>query len=93
MAVIKERFSASEELQEKIYSIFGGSEGEFSVQTDLYPIIKVISEICDDTNGWIDWYIFEKGWGKKTDFTVTDNNSNILPSETLEDLWNLIQVK
>lgn len=40
---------------------------------------------------WIEWYIYEKEWGTKEDMEVTDVNNNVVPSETLEDLWELIQ--
>lgn len=35
--------------------------------------------------------MYEKEWGIKEDMEVIDENNNVVPSETLEDLWELIQ--
>ena len=53
-------------------------------------IIEVVAEIIGDTNNWIEWYI-EKDWGKESRLTVVDEYGDEIPSDTLEDLWNLIQ--
>ena len=34
--------------------------------------------------------MYDKNWGTDERLTATDNNGNEIPSETLEDLWNLI---
>lgn len=67
-------------------------EDKFMSNVSIFPIIKVISEIVGDDEGWIEWYVYEKDWGIANSMEVTDeNNNNIVPSETLEDLWKLIQ--
>lgn len=91
MAVIKERHDSLENVYDKLDDIFGDVEDRFVANTSLFPIIKVISDIVGDDNEWIEWYIYEKEWGTKEDMEVTDVNNNVVPSETLEDLWELIQ--
>ena len=56
----------------------------------MTPIIDVISEIVEDNNKWIEWYVYDKNWGTDARLTGTDKNGNEIPSDTLEDLWNLI---
>ena len=91
MTVIKERHNSLENVYDKLDDIFGDVGDRFVANTSLFPIIKVISDIVGDDNEWIEWYIYEKEWGTKEDMEVTDVNNNVVPSETLEDLWELIQ--
>ena len=91
MIVIKERYCSLESVYDKLDDIFGDVGDRFVANTSLFPIIKVISDIVGDDGEWIEWYIYEKEWGTKEDMEVTDVNNNIVPSETLGDLWELIQ--
>lgn len=91
MTVIKERHDSLENVYDKLDDIFGDVRDRFVANTSLFPIIKVISDIIGDDGKWIEWYIYEKEWGTKEDMEVTDVNNNVVPSETLEDLWELIQ--
>lgn len=91
MTVIKERHDSLENVYDKLDDIFGGVGDRFVANTSLFPIVKVISDIVGDDNEWIEWYIYEKEWGTNKDLEVTDDNHNIIPSKTLEDLWELIQ--
>ena len=91
MTVIKERYYSLESIYDKFNDLFGDVGDKFISNTSLFPIIKTISEIIGDNRDWIEWYIYEKEWGTKEDMEVTDINNNVVPSETLEDLWELIQ--
>ena len=90
MEVIKERYYKIEEIYDKLDDVFGSVGDLFIDETSMTPIIDVISEIVEDNNKWIEWYVYDKNWGTDERLTVTDNNGNEIPSETLEDLWNLI---
>ena len=90
MEVIKERYYKIEEIYNKLDDVFGSVGDLFIDETSMTPIIDVISEIVEDNNKWIEWYVYDKNWGTDERLTVTDNNGNEIPSETLEDLWNLI---
>lgn len=91
MTVIKERYCSLESVYDKLNELFGDVSDRFIDDTSLFPIIKVIADIVGDDESWIEWYIYEKEWGIKEDVEVADANNNITPSETLEDLWRLIQ--
>ena len=90
MEVIKERYYTIERIYDKLDDVFGSVGDLFIDETSMTPIIDVISEIVEDNNKWIEWYVYDKNWGTDERLTVTDNNGNEIPSETLEDLWNLI---
>ena len=90
MEVIKERYYKIEEIYDKLDDVFGSVGDLFIDETSMTPIIDVISEIVEDNNKWIEWYVYDKNWGTDERLTVMDNNGNEIPSETLEDLWNLI---
>ena len=92
MEVIKERYYKIEEIYNKLDDVFGSVGDLFIYETSMTPIIDVISEIVEDNDKWIEWYVYDKNWGTDERLTVTDNNGNEIPSETLEDLWNLIHM-
>lgn len=92
MEVIKERYYKIEEIYDKLDDVFGSVGDLFIDETSMTPIIDVISEIVEDNDKWIEWYVYDKNWGTDERLTVTDNNSNEIPSETLEDLWELIHM-
>ena len=90
MEAIKERYYTIEKIYDKLDDVFGSVGDLFIDETSMTPIIDVITEIIEDNDKWIEWYVYDKNWGTDERLTVTDNNSNEMPSETLEDLWNLI---
>ena len=92
MEVIKERYYKIEEIYDKLDDVFGSVGDLFIDETSMTPIIDVISEIVEDNDKWIEWYVYDKNWGTDERLTATDNNGNEIPSETLEDLWNLIHM-
>lgn len=90
MTVVKERYYSLESIYDKFNELFGDVGDKFINNTSLFPIIKTISEIVGDDESRIEWYIYEKEWGTKEDMEVIDANNNVVPSETLGDLWELI---
>ena len=90
MEVIKERYYKRERIYDKLDDVFGSVGDLFIDETSMTLIIAVIFEIVEDNNKWIEWYVYDKNWGTDERLTATDNNGNEIPSETLEDLWNLI---
>lgn len=90
MEAIKERYYIIERIYDKLDDVFGSVGDLFIDETSMTPIIDVITEIIEDNDKWIEWYVYDKNWGTDERLTVTDNNGNEIPSETLEDLWNLI---
>ena len=92
MEAIKERYYTIERIYDKLDDVFGSVSDSFINETSITPIIDVVSEIVEDNDKWIGWYVYDKNWGTDERLTVTDNNGNEIPSETLEDLWNLIHM-
>ena len=92
MEVIKERYYTIEKIYDKLDDVFGSVGDLFVDETSMTPIIDVVSEIIEDNDKWIEWYVYDKNWGTDERLTVTDNDGNEIPSETLEDLWNLIHM-
>ena len=92
MEAIKERYYTIERIYDKLDDVFGSVGDLFIDETSMTPIIDVITEIIEDNDKWIEWYVYDKNWGTDERLTVTDNNGNEIPSETLEDLWNLIHM-
>ena len=90
MEAIKERYYTIEKIYDKLDDVFGSVGDLFIDETSMTPIIDVIAEIIEDNDKWIEWYVYDKNWGTDERLTVMDNNGNEIPSETLEDLWNLI---
>ena len=90
MEAIKERYYIIERIYDKLDDVFGSVGDLFIDETSMTPIIDVITEIIEDNDKWIEWYVYDKNWGTDERLTATDNNGNEIPSETLEDLWNLI---
>ena len=92
MEAIKERYYTIERIYDKLDDVFGSVGDLFIDETSMTPIIDVITEIIEDNDKWIEWYVYDKNWGTDERLTVTDNNGNEIPSETLEDLWELIHM-
>lgn len=90
METIKDRYYKLEQIYDNIETVFGDVGDSFVEDTSIMNVIDVVAEIVDDTNNWIEWYI-EKDWGKESRLTVIDEYGDEIPSDTLEDLWNLIQ--
>ena len=91
MTVIKDRYNTMNNIIDKFDDVFGGIGDRFIEGTDINPIIKVIAEIVGDNDDWISWYVYEKEFGENTALYCNDKNGNIIPSDTLEDLWELIK--
>ena len=92
MEAIKERYYTIERIYDKLDDVFGSVGDLFIDETSMTPIIDVITEIIEDNDKWIEWYVYDKNWGTDERLTATDNNGNEIPSATLEDLWNLIHM-
>lgn len=87
-AIIK-RYNTLNKLYDKTARLIGDCDRLIEA-TNLEPIIDAVAEVVGDNSDWIYWYIFDNDCGKGDQF-ATDENDNKLPSETLDDLWELIQ--
>ena len=66
-------------------------EFHFYYPTGVSEIVELLSIIMNDTEEWIDDWVFELDCGKRaTDLPRTDENGKIIPMATVEDLWNVL---
>lgn len=52
----------------------------------------VLPELFSDKGvDWINWWLFDKpGFGEKLN-QAYDEDGNIIPTDTIEDLWNIVK--
>lgn len=52
----------------------------------------VLPELFSDKGvDWINWWLFEKpGFGEKLN-QAYDENGNVIPTNTIDDLWNIVK--
>lgn len=66
-------------------------EFHFYYPTGVSEIVELLSIIMNDTEEWIDDWVFELDCGKRAaDLPRTDENGKIIPMATVEDLWNVL---
>lgn len=64
--------------------------GIYDYQEDL--IVKLLERLMDDKWHNISWWIYEKDFGKKKGLTYKDANNKIIPTTTIKDLYNLLNL-
>lgn len=68
-------------------------DGRFISQMSITlntAICKMLTEIYHDTDDIIGWWMFEKDFGKKKDFNIWDKDHKIIPTDTVEDLYDAL---
>ena len=66
-------------------------EFEFYFPTGIDNIIQLLSLLTNDKNEWIAYWIYELDFGRKADeLKCTDKDNNIIPMNTIEDLWAIL---
>ena len=54
-------------------------------------LVKVLKNIMrDEETEWIDYYLWEKDYGRDSTLNVTEADGTPIPLTTSEDLWNLL---
>lgn len=92
MGIIHKRYDTLEVLYYDLEKLTGVVCDRIINDTSIEIMVDMLAEWVGDTDGWLRWYIFNKEWGSKYELDVIDNNNgNILPSDTLDDLWELIK--
>ena len=57
----------------------------------IFTAIEALEWAIGDKNETVSWWCFEKNWGKRgKEFCVTDGKGNIIPTETMEDVYDLV---
>lgn len=90
MTAIRDMYNAGSDFYDKISDLIGAYPEK--VADILFPdkIIDVMSDIMDDQEGWLGWYVYENDWGEN-ELEGIDKDGNVILLMTLEDLWELIQ--
>ena len=53
--------------------------------------IAIEEVFTDDGVDWINWWLFEKPGFRGEVNQAYDEDGNIIPTDTIEDLWNLVK--
>ena len=91
MDIVHKRYNTLEMLYCDLEKLTGVVCDRIINDTSIEPMVDMLAEWVGDTDGWLRWYVFEKVWGNRYELAVTDKDGNILPSETYEDMWELIK--
>ena len=92
MDVLIDKYKRLNQMYDAVEEITGAVPEKFIETTDIQFAIDMLAEWVGDTDGWVDWFINEKECGKKIELIVKDKDNKVLPSETSEDIWNLIMI-
>jgi hypothetical protein len=68
-------------------------EGNFISQVSItlnIGICDILKEIYHDTDDVIGWWMYAKDFGKKKDFNMWDKDHKVIPTDTIEDLYNAL---
>ena len=91
MGVIHKRYDALEMLYYDLEKLTGVVCDRIINDTSIEIMVDMLAEWVGDTDEWLRWYVFEKEWGNRYELDVTDNDGNVLPSATYDDIWELIK--
>lgn len=90
MNEIIKQYDAIDELYDDFTHLFGNFDGMVSdVMTVSLPI-KILAEAMNDTDEWIDYFVYECDCGRTGRMRVQNDSNEYIPFETVEDLWNVL---
>ena len=55
--------------------------------------VSLLEKASGDVNEWVNWWVFEKEFGKRNDinvFDAGDHTDKVIPTDTAEQLYDLI---
>lgn len=91
---------AFEEMQSEItmatskYNNFTGDYADFGIPSTTFDTVELLSIVCDDTSGWIEYWVYELDCGREyKEGMIKSKNGSIIALQTIEDLWNLLSSK
>lgn len=89
--IICTKYKALEEMYDDLERFTGVVSDRIINTTSIDPMISMLAEWTGDSDKWIEWYIYDKQCGKIDDIYVKDKDGSIIPSDSYDDIWNLIQ--
>ena len=91
MNEIIKQHDAIEELYECLDKSFGATgEGLISNIMSVSLPIKILTDVMNDTNGWIEYFIYECDCGRDGENMIWEGEDKPVPFYTVEDLWNVL---
>ena len=95
MTAIKTAFVEEENKNKALHNLIQDNEEIINAELKnkfISLTIAILKELVNDKENWIEYYIFEKHFGKRTDLKVkTKDDNNEIKLETFEDLYNIIE--
>lgn len=91
MGIIHKRYDALEMLYYDLEKLIGVVSDRIINETSVEPMVDMLAEWVGDTDEWIRWYVFEKEWGNREELEITNKDGSVVPSDSYDDIWNLIQ--
>ena len=96
LSAIHKAFIVEDKNNKAISVILDDSEeckNNISIQNKFISItLALLKELCNDTEDWIEYFIFEKHFGKRKDLIVKIQEEEY-KLETIEDLYNLLLIR
>ena len=88
MKLIKEQYDKCEKINDGIYSLFGGGDKVWDT-LNINTEIAILSKAMEDTDEWIEYYIYDCKWGNEDNDVRIDGEA--VPFKTYEDLYEMIK--
>lgn len=63
----------------------------FEQITSFGDTINLLEYLTYDTYHWLSWYAFEKEFGRNKGLQAYDMEDNLIPTDTIEDVLNVIE--
>lgn len=53
-------------------------------------IIQLITDLFEDKDDWLSWYIFEKNWGQDKEMKAFNEDKSVIPTDTPADIYKIL---
>lgn len=90
MNEIIKQYDTIDELYDDFTRLFGNFDGVVSEAMTVSLPIKILAEAMEDTDEWIDYFVYECDCGRSGRTRVNNDSGEFVPFETVEDLWNVL---
>lgn len=91
MKLIKEQYDLNQKMLKGLTVAYGSRTSEYAnynISSSVTRMVKMLTKAMEDTEEWIEYYVFDSKWGKNGKVIVNDKP---VPFETYEDLYKMIK--
>lgn len=91
MGLIREQYDLNQKMLKGLTVAYGSRTSEYAnynISSSITRMIEILTKAMDDTEEWIEYYIYDCEWGKYGKVTVDDKE---VPFTMYEDLYNVIK--